>query len=890
MFIFARFMIFKRFISSVFILSFYPFFLNAQSPQDPISISGLNEKYLEHLIKEKIDEVRVNHNLSPLFNDSILFVAAKYHSSYLYKKGELSHFEMEHPKFETPQKRADQFGAVNYLVGENVALTFVNIPAKDKKGKVHTNETYEQTATDFVTMWVNSPGHYKNIITPDYNATGLAIWTDTKTNTIYAVQKFAQILFKYSFEERKSFFPYSNYKSPIIARSFDGIGQSMHKGKHAHKLKIPKSEKACVKCGQDKSSFDFGMTWLERRGNNIYLSSYSYSAILNLLNKRKDGFAAEIVVYNPYDCGNPQYYTSSSRRNKQCVFSGKVLKPVYKKKALRGFKPSGKNKRKIEQNLAKSKIKKFEIKLGKVPKGITEYYEVNLVVIQKKKVCAIKHFSSFCGDTLKKFYELPFLHDSIFNNAELKPEFEKISFGIPFQKGKTDYKISDIKPITDSLLSENFIADTIVIKAYSSVEGNEIINKQLQEQRSKNIAAAISSQQNEKLNTRILVEENWDLFEKQINDNKDLLAYKNLTKSKIKEKLLDTLEQKRIENYLSKQRTAQVKLHAKQIINDKNVEKYILKKLQSQKLKLSRINGSGGKKDSLRDCLHSMQVLMEVTYNQIKKGIIKPDFFEQFSIGNDESYNDYNLIKVKYWVQIHGIKQDDLEWSKKVYRELVNLYNNKAKSFYIIYNMLNLIQQHGDQLSVLINDKDKDSFLEELYQYHNDSLDRTLTEKIGLNFWFSLCQLPRYQQTKSNLPLYLKSMKNIHDYFADKELPMQDINKLAKFYIFHCRADWAYEILWPEFEKRKNNPEGIKLLAKILYQNYEETHNAPYYDLLIKIYDRLGKEAWCPMFVGPCNISFQAFDYDFFRNFYCEKCHDYLNYAKSPTNENKKGD
>ncbi|MBL7931341.1 MAG: hypothetical protein JNL60_05550, partial [Bacteroidia bacterium] len=113
--------------------------LKAQGQDDAISIYSFNEKYLEHLIKEGIDSVRLAHNLKPLYNDSILYVAAKYHAEYLFTKKDIGHTEPENPKTFDPQKRAEYFGAVNYLVGENVAFTFVNSPTKSKKQKLHTN-------------------------------------------------------------------------------------------------------------------------------------------------------------------------------------------------------------------------------------------------------------------------------------------------------------------------------------------------------------------------------------------------------------------------------------------------------------------------------------------------------------------------------------------------------------------------------------------------------------------------------------------------------------------------------------------------------------------------------------------------------------------------------
>lgn len=871
------------FFKNTFLLLFIPFSCFSQNPDDHITAGSLNEKYLEHLIKEKIDSVRLSHNLLPLYNDSILYVAAKHHAEYLFKKKELSHEELENVQFETPQKRADYFGAVNYLVGENVALTYINTPTKDKKGKVLTNQTYQQTATHFAVMWVNSKGHYKNIITPEYNATGVAISVDVSSNAIYAVQKFANILFKYQFVEAKNFFSYSNFKLPEVVKSFEGISSIEHAKKHAHKLKRPKKEKNCYACLINKPSFAFGLTGIEIKGDNIYLNSYSFDPILQLLKKRKDGFAAEVVVYQHYDCGNPEYYTFPSRRNGQCLFSGKVLKPVYKKKALKGFKPGGKKRKDIEKKINKDKVKKYSLKLGKIPKNISGYFEVNLVIIQNKKVCDVMHFSSFCGDTLKQFYSLPFLNNLISNNAELKEEYQTVNFSIPFLKNKTEYKIADIKPITDSLVSESFIADSIFINAFSSIEGSEEINARLQEQRARNIAGAISAQQSEKLITKIHVEENWTLFEKQLIDNKDLLAYNGLSKGQVKTKLNDTLEQSRIERYLSPQRVAKIKLHARYTVTTKNIEKYLTQRINRQRQKLNKF--SSAKNDSLMLIVDELERLLDISYNHIKSGALHSDFLKQFDFGHPKYLNHFNLKKLQYWIQATNLDKENIVWRKKVYADLVKLYNSDEKSFFIVFNMLNMIQQYKTEIGVEIDNKLQDQYLLELMSYASNKEEKELVNKLALNFWFSLCFLPEKEQPKSEILLYRKCMNSIHSYFQNEKLSDEELNKLAKFYVYHNRADWAYELLWPVFEQKKNNPEGLKLLGKLLYQNYQEYRSEEYYTMLIKIYDLIGKDAWCPMFVGPCNISFQAFDNEFFKNFYCKKCSEYLNYAKAPINK-----
>ncbi|MDI9339354.1 MAG: CAP domain-containing protein [Sediminibacterium sp.] len=865
----------------------------AQNPDDKLSVHSFNQKYLEHLIKVKIDEVRLQHQLKPLYSDSILFVAAKFHADYLCKKGELSHIEREYPKTETPQKRADFFGAVNYLVGENVAYTSVNVPIKDKKNKVYTNTTYAETAQDFVTAWVNSPGHYKNIITPDYNITGVAIWPDVKTGRIYAVQKFARVLFKYEFVENKRFFDYAGMISPPVIKSFESVAHTPHGKRHAYKLRSFKDSSKCERCFKADRSFRFGQTHIEYKGNAIYLVSYDPQPVLDLLKRRRDGFAAEIVDYDPFDCGNPEYYTMPSRRNGQCIFNGKLLKPVYKRKALKGFKPGGKKRKLIQQKIHAGKVKKYMLKLGKIPKDQASYFEVNLAIIQKRRVCKIMHFSSVCGDTLEKFYELPFYHDTLSNQSEVESDFRSIEFMVPFQKNKTEFKMADVKPIMDSVMSEKFTADTIEIKAFSSVEGNADLNHVLQKKRADNLAAVICSAQKNKVHRIISSEENWTLFRKQIEKNRELELFKSKPDDQIKQALTDTLLQKKIEKFLAPQRIAKVRVHAKEVISDRNIESYLAGKTQKLKLTIGSMQ-SKEKRDSLLILLDSLTFFMEVAYNKITSGVIKPRFFAKFEIGNARQYNEYNEDRLKYKIQLSGIQENNKDWAREIYEELVTLYNNEARSFFVNYNMLNLIQRYGKDMGVSISDDRKDAYVAELKLFAETNEQKVLADKIGLNFWFALARLPINELPEKEQPVCWNALLGIKSYFDKQQLSTEDLNKLGAFYLYHSMADWVVQLLGPEFRDRKNNPEGLKILAKTLYRNYEETHDTDYYAFLAEVYDIIGKEAWCPMFVGPCNVSFQAFDYETFRNFYCGKCSGYLNYAKRPNddgaeNEAKKG-
>ncbi len=860
--------------------------LNAQQADDPINTYGFNERFLEHLIKEQIDSVRTAHQLKTLYNDSILYVAAKYHAEYLCQLKDLNHNETDRPKTLTPQKRAEYFGAVNYLVGENIAFTLVNAPTFSKKVKKHVNTTYRQVAQDLAIMWVNSPGHYKNMIYPDYNATGVAVWSDPKLNRIYAVQKFANILFKYQFDENKNFFAYSNYTVAPVANSFEGVSRQLHSGKHVHKLKTAKKTSQCAECLAN-SDFQFGLSSIEAKNGKIIFSSYDYYAVLNLLQKRKDGFAVEIIPYKPYDCGNPAYYTDPSRRNGQCVFSGKVLKPVYKKKAIKGFR-SGTKRKKILKKIEAGKIKKFQVVLGKLPKDITSFSELNLVLIQKKRVCRVMRFSGYCGDTLERFYPLPIYQTTLSELSELKEDYKNVRFRIPFQKGKTEYNMKDIKPLTDSLLSESFTADSVIIKAFSSVEGSEKVNKAIQEKRAQQLVTALAKNQKEKLNTYLVTEENWELFETQIKTKEQLKEYRNLSKDKVKALLEDTVRQKKVESFLAEQRVADIRLRAREIITDKNAESFLTRKIQEKESRIRKLESNSQKTKEFELCLDSMKLLMGSAFSYIRRGTIRPEFFKKFNLGSAARFDDYNELRLIYKVQLDSTVFQNVEKARDLYTDAVALYNNKRQSFLIDYITQAAIQLYGKEMNVETSSEQTEAYISEIRNLAKDTLQQRLTDLLEINHWFKVCRLTKEETPKKELVLHSICLSKIHAYFASKPLSQTEKNKIAYYYVYHSRPDWAMELLWPDFQNQVNNPEGYTILAKILCTNYQETQDDSYFEFLKEVHHRIGTEKWCPMFIGPCNISFQVLDYEPFRNFYCEKCGQYLNYAKKPFEEAKK--
>ncbi|NRA12373.1 MAG: hypothetical protein HRT57_10500 [Crocinitomicaceae bacterium] len=124
-------------------------------------------------------------------------------------KSKLTHEEVENKACLSPQDRANFYGAPNsYYVGENVVYASYNASVR-VKGRTFERSTYKKMARCLVYSWIKSRGHFKNMINPDYQVTGLSIGIDTTQNVIYSCKKFARVMYAYSFDENPEMFPYA---------------------------------------------------------------------------------------------------------------------------------------------------------------------------------------------------------------------------------------------------------------------------------------------------------------------------------------------------------------------------------------------------------------------------------------------------------------------------------------------------------------------------------------------------------------------------------------------------------------------------------------------------------------------------------------------------------
>jgi uncharacterized protein YkwD len=843
----------------------------SQTESSNIYANQVNAKYLEHLIKIKIDSVRHDNNLNALVNDSILYVAANYHANWMSTNKKFSHKESSNPAMLNPQDRVNHFGAVNYLVGENIIKSFVNTPLETKRSKTYFNRSYEDLANDFIDGWVHSPGHFKNIITPEYELTGLAISVDVDRNLVYAVQKFADVIGVYEFQENKAFFSYSEYVSPELTSSFDNISSERIYKKYPWKLKEPKtatdSSKRCTTCNENMDAREF-KEYFKPKGRQMNLYSYNVKELENVIKRRRDGFALEYICYTPYDCGNPEYYEKPSRRNGQSILSDTVIKPLYRKDLKRGFK--GSQYTKLFHIKKKGTSDHFDLNLGKMPKGVSGYYEVNILVIQKKRVCRVLHYSNYCGENIWNELAPQLLRHVPVDSITRAPSKANVEFEIPFEQGKYDYKLSDITKLLGAFSQVNFVADSIEIEAFSSLEGSDEINNNLQNKRAHSILNAIQDNQSDTIKSTVNAQPNWKLFDVQIESNSALSKLKGKSHTEIKAGLQNKDYAKSIEHYLAKQRYAKVTMSVTFELTDLQLSDTLLSDFNAISLRYAETLNS--------DAYDTLLIIHSMLNHRFLDGKASKHQMNQLQ---SMAGKNPDFKQNQYWFDLAKEGYDSLNLHQNYFKNWYTLPNRSMETTYnFVLLELARLPKYGfmkDRNPAFL-EKDINQMTAYFDPSFHDKLDSLrLHSYIKLIHHFSPSGIGNDNDQKH---FYCNKLVNK---VKTQKYPEEDILKISKFMLQKDEDALAYDLLMHWATTRGLFLDESKtLLAKLGYYHNTEYHNSDYHRSLIKLYEALPNKTWCEMFIGPCNISFQVFDYELLHSFYCEKCGQYLNYAQDP--------
>ncbi|AHZ23552.1 hypothetical protein BM92_13275 [Haloferax mediterranei ATCC 33500] len=159
-----------------------------------VSSDDLDTHRIELLIFERLNEERQKRGLSPVEYDLELQAIARYHSKDMAESGYFAH---DSPDGESLKARYQKFGynckvpvgGNAYMTGsENIAQTYHD---ENVVGAGYL-ATEQELADGLMDQWMNSTGHRKNILTPEWNNIGVGVYIieESGGTAVYATQNF----------------------------------------------------------------------------------------------------------------------------------------------------------------------------------------------------------------------------------------------------------------------------------------------------------------------------------------------------------------------------------------------------------------------------------------------------------------------------------------------------------------------------------------------------------------------------------------------------------------------------------------------------------------------------------------------------------------------------
>lgn len=296
------------------------------------------------------------------------------------------------------------------------------------------------------------------------------------------------------------------------------------------------------------------------KGKEVYVKADYIKDFKRLLPNKSDAFIVDVIDPAQFEVANNYNIT-----NPDLLGRGFLLKPVFQKTVYANGNDE-------------------DLLIGNLPTELKETPDFN-IFLYKSKDCGGYMDRSYMNGT--KIFDLtedyaPTPLELVYDTAgtvlpKFAPKSNQISFNIPFEKGKFDFKKSDIQPLIDSLGEPQFIITQMNISAYSSIEGNAETNDKLQIKRSESISGVLAGMNSrKKFKTEIKTNTGWNKFQLQIKGTE----FAHLADSSFEtvNRMIDESDslELALEPFLNKQRFAQVTMFVTYKEKDMKKQDYFL--------------------------------------------------------------------------------------------------------------------------------------------------------------------------------------------------------------------------------------------------------------------------------------------------------------------------
>lgn len=571
---------------------------------------------------------------------------------------------------------------------------------------------------------------------------------------------------------------------------------------------------------------------IKRERDNLYFVVNDKKWFNLLFKNAGDGIAVDIVLRDRYAC--------SSESIPRTQIRGYLLKPNYAGKLKSGLKPKGAN--------------TFRVHVGRIPEGfLNDELEFNILFLSNKNLCryyTIYDLESYPWELL----DMGMFLDSItYNPKEIKSSTKEgfilrnktLKFKIPFKKNKSNYSHDDIKPIYDSLRLTDFNIKRIDIKAYSSIEGREDRNIELQELRAKSIVSALQSFQKPTIETVVTSSENWVEFFNDIKGTK-YESLGELSKRGVKTKIVGAMSRE-MEPILSNHRKAVLELE---------LEKKDKYKEQSVNELVSKFNQAIVSKDLLE-----ANEIQNSIFEKLKGKETSPAILRKMNIPKQVKFAKIFNKNSAYRYMLN-VRQAMI-----VYNELLDLEKLVPDDGEVKYNIAAVKLKLWRFRALEI---DEIKIKSQINALHNYKIDTSLISRMMVNFHIIKAENLMRARDYVNKD---KSVQYINENYNKFILSNYDYLSLAQFFSYYADTDLSVKLLEEKARSIEIDENLLFYYLNLTMVNIDLTQDLNYRTIMLNAIN-MNKKRFCKLFnsVEKGGVTFQLLEDDYLRETYCENC------------------
>lgn len=494
------------------------------------------------------------------------------------------------------------------------------------------------------------------------------------------------------------------------------------------------------------------------------------------------------------------------------------------------------------------------VKVGTIPPHLKgKELEGNLIILNGPYIC---YYTNLVDIPRSSWQLLPMglFTDSlvnVFRNSDTTATgfftyTGKLKIEIPFSKGSAAFDPGFLSKYLDSLNMKSSGIKKVEIRAYSSVEGSEAVNKKLMSKRAESVITALRKIDHSLQRVSIIAAENWLEFFKDIKGT-DFEDLGSLTKFEIKQELTDADVLSEIEPILASHRKVIAVLWIENNSSFHNETD-------------SSILGEFRKAVVSRD-ITKAQYLQKELARRISDNKLPLSYIGRIEIPASKEFapilNDREVYR-------HLLKSTDEYEALENFLEIRKIDPLNGRLNYNICTLRFFMWQYGnDSVSRAV-------LFEEIERLPGQGIPSVLVERMKVNYYIlkgeDQMQALNYAGKDSSLNEIKKRYQNIS---ASDE----DILSLAKYYSYYSRRNWALDIVAPEIAKLNVSEELLFYYLNLLFFHPEMYGSEEFKKATLNAIN-INPQRFCDFFrsIDRGGASMQLLEYPEIKKVYCEEC------------------